>query len=211
MNSKFLEGFDDFYILEFTNVSNVQPALATLPSLPTLNQLRIINSVNADFDTDMEYDTSSILSPNLLELDLADNNWDEVPIGWILGLISKRNSTNNPRLNIFLDRNAMSRTPPEMGLISGILKLSLTHNALPMRITHTGQSYYMDFRESNIVDVSPGAFLGINCDYSYIQDLYLMDNHLTRFEEDVFYPVLVEFSQYPLFVFYNVIYIHGSI
>lgn len=202
MSSKFLEGFDQLRNLYFIGISNLQTALATLPTLPNLYQLQMSGCSN-DFVADFEYDSSSILSPTLTILNAHSNNWNEIAMGWTLGWISKRNSTDK-LLDVNLNGNAMSRIPSELGSISKFRNLWIVDNAVPMIVVSGSLNFeypttsfgnvfrYVNIVRSNVVDIQPGAFQG---NFSWPTHIFLDENHLTRFEEDVFFPVFEEFDK----------------
>lgn len=201
MNSKFLEGFDQLQRIEIESASHIQPFLATLPTLRNLFHLSF--SVENDFVANMEFDTSSILSPTLTELYMTASfpGWDELAIGWTLGWLSQRNSTDN-LVKVWMSGNAMSRTPPEFAFINKFTSLIFTSNAVPMTVSSgsfhfENPSYYIEdsralsLSSCRIVDIEAGAFQG---NFSRSTHIYLSDNQLTRFEENVFYPVLEGFA-----------------
>lgn len=198
VNSKFMEGFDNLRYLTYYNSSNVQPAVVSLPNLPNLKQLYIARCAN-DFDSNLEYNASSILSPMLKELLLPFTNWPDDVIDWILGFFSQ----NLPNIEFMdLEGNAMRRIPPDVARINAYWQFFCWYNTVPMKID-TG-SFYFEYplaiqsntrdlllAMSNVVDIQPGAFQG---NFSFPTRIFLIENHLTRFEENVFYPVLEQFA-----------------
>lgn len=202
MNSKYLECFNRLRSLYFESISNLQPALATLPTLPILSLINIYRCPN-DFIADMEYDTSSILSSKLGSLFVNSGNWSEGEIGWMLKWLSKRNSTNNI-YNVQISCNALRRIPPEVALIDNFMIFVIYNNTVPINVDSSAFNFvypsttsYLGTREVHIINsyngvvIQPGAFQG---NFSWPTAIDLSNNQLTLFEEDVFYPVLEQFA-----------------
>lgn len=201
MDSNFLEGFDRLWYLEFGSTFNLQQALATLPTLRSLDTMLIDECAN-DFVADMEYDTS-VFAPVLHTFSASYNNWNEDTIGWLVDWLVNRNSTENIWYIDFND-NAMTKIPPEMALIGQFGVLHIIDNTAPMTVESDSFNFnqvpckgvQISLSGSNITDIQPGAF---QSNFSCATQIYLSDNNLTRFEEDVFYPILEKFASTRLY------------
>ncbi|KAI9554620.1 hypothetical protein GHT06_019893 [Daphnia sinensis] len=186
---QYLNGFSVLNTLRIDDSNNIE-AIATLPTttLPALKKLFVVNC------TGLENAVFPDLTPaRLVRLHLQGNGLTDAGVNSILVSVGSSSSSSSLQELILSNEYAMTKIP-RIASFSKLVWYDVSFNAIPYvsqsTLVFSSPVNYLNLNSISLGAIEGGAFLG---DYGKAQ-VYLENNGLTEFREDVFKPILEQMA-----------------